>query len=139
MIALVPLLVLAVVSLIITRVATMALAATGLSYDVARFQARSALSGVGYTTSESEMIANRQRGREPCRSEDQTCQQSLPHKSPPLAFKGVVQADYRQASDSMDWDLWTKERFDDLNRCTCFSLVRAARRFHPSVNRSRRV
>lgn len=58
MIALIPLLVLAVASLIITRVATMALAATGLSYDVARFQARSALSGVGYTTTESEMIAN---------------------------------------------------------------------------------
>jgi hypothetical protein len=57
MIALVPMLVLAVASLIITRVATLALAATGLSYDVARFQARSALSGVGYTTSESEMIA----------------------------------------------------------------------------------
>lgn len=46
------------VSMLITRVATVALTLTGLSREVARFQARSALSGAGYTTSESESIVN---------------------------------------------------------------------------------
>ncbi len=44
------------ISLLITRIATVALTATGLSHDIARFQARSALSGVGFTTGESEHI-----------------------------------------------------------------------------------
>ncbi len=47
-------LVVAVLSLLITRIATIALTATGMSRPSARFQARSALSGVGFTTSESE-------------------------------------------------------------------------------------
>jgi len=46
------------VGLIITRVAAMALMTTGLSRESARFQARSAFTGVGYTTSESESIVN---------------------------------------------------------------------------------
>lgn len=46
------------VSVLITRVATIALTLTGLSRETARFQARSALSGAGYTTSESEDIVN---------------------------------------------------------------------------------
>jgi hypothetical protein len=46
------------ISLLITRVATVALTATGLSHDAARFQARSALSGVGFTTTESEAVVN---------------------------------------------------------------------------------
>ena len=54
MIALVTLLVVALFSLLVTRVATVALAATGLSQEAARFQARSAFSGVGFTTMESE-------------------------------------------------------------------------------------
>ena len=44
--------------LVITRVATVALRTTGLSQEAARFQARSAFSGVGFTTSESEDIVN---------------------------------------------------------------------------------
>jgi hypothetical protein len=51
------LLVLALASLI-TRVATVALRATGLSDDVAGFQARSAFWGVGFTTAESEHLVN---------------------------------------------------------------------------------
>jgi hypothetical protein len=43
-------------SLIVTRAATVALAATGLSREAARFQARSAFSGAGFTTSESESV-----------------------------------------------------------------------------------
>lgn len=43
-----------IVSLLITRVATIALTLTGLSREVARFQARSALTGSGFTTTESE-------------------------------------------------------------------------------------
>jgi len=45
-------------SLVITRVATVALTMTGLSQEVARFQARSAFTGAGFTTSEAEMVVN---------------------------------------------------------------------------------
>lgn len=41
------LLVVAMLSLLITRIATIALTATGMSQPSARFQARSALTGVG--------------------------------------------------------------------------------------------
>lgn len=44
-------------SLIITRIATIALSHTGLAPDVARFQARSAFTGTGFTTGEAEKIA----------------------------------------------------------------------------------
>lgn len=43
-------------SLIITRVAAVALMLTGLSQESARFQARSAFTGVGFTTTEAESI-----------------------------------------------------------------------------------
>jgi hypothetical protein len=56
--AIVLLLVIALVSLLITRVATIALTVTGLPHQAARFQARSALSGVGFTTSETEQVVN---------------------------------------------------------------------------------
>lgn len=58
MIAVASLLIVVFLSLIVTRVATVALMSTGLSRDIARFQARSALTGVGYTTSEAEPIVN---------------------------------------------------------------------------------
>ncbi len=45
-------------SLFITRLATVALSLTGLSYESARFQARSAFTGTGFTTRESEQIVN---------------------------------------------------------------------------------
>lgn len=44
------------VSLILTRVAAVALVHTGLSRESARFQARSAFTGVGFTTSEAEDV-----------------------------------------------------------------------------------
>ena len=50
------LLVVAMLSLLITRIATIALTATGMPRPAARFQARSALSGVGFTTTESEAV-----------------------------------------------------------------------------------
>ncbi len=56
MIALATVLLVVLVSLLITRIATMALTLTGLSREVARFQARSALSGVGFTTTEAESV-----------------------------------------------------------------------------------
>lgn len=46
------------VSLIVNRIATMALMFTGLSRESAKFQARSAFSGCGYTTSEAEGVVN---------------------------------------------------------------------------------
>lgn len=56
MTAAVSLLVVLTISLLITRIATIALAATGLSRESARFQARSAFSGSGFTTAESEAV-----------------------------------------------------------------------------------
>lgn len=58
MYAVMALLVVAIVSLLITRVATIALTVTGMPRPSARFQARSALSGVGFTTSEAESVVN---------------------------------------------------------------------------------
>ncbi|MDQ4097814.1 MAG: TrkA C-terminal domain-containing protein [Actinomycetota bacterium] len=56
MYAIVVLLVVAMLSLLITRIATIALTATGMARPSARFQSRSALSGVGFTTTESEAV-----------------------------------------------------------------------------------
>lgn len=56
MIAVLSLLTVVTVSIIITRIATIALIQTGLARESARFQARSALSGVGFTTDEAERV-----------------------------------------------------------------------------------
>ncbi len=45
-----------VILLIVGRLAAMALMMTGLSKDIARFQSRSALTGAGFTTRESETV-----------------------------------------------------------------------------------
>jgi len=58
MLALVTFLTVLVLSLIVVRVATVALTLTGLSKDSARFQARSAWTGTGFTTSESENVVD---------------------------------------------------------------------------------
>ncbi len=47
-----------VISLLVTRVATVMLTLTGLSQEVSQFQARSAFTGVGFTTSESDAVMN---------------------------------------------------------------------------------
>jgi hypothetical protein len=57
-VALVTVLVIVCLSLLVTRVATMALTLTGMSTESARFQARSALTGVGFTTSEAETVVD---------------------------------------------------------------------------------
>ena len=56
MAALASILVVVLLSLLITRIATMALVLTGMSREQARFQARSALTGVGFTTAEAESV-----------------------------------------------------------------------------------
>ncbi|UCC96937.1 MAG: TrkA C-terminal domain-containing protein [Phycisphaerales bacterium] len=56
MIALVSLLVIITLSVIIVRIGSVALVMTGLSKDLAVFQAQSAFSGVGFTTRESESV-----------------------------------------------------------------------------------
>lgn len=58
MIGIASLLVVLYLALLITRIATVALRTTGLSHAAAQFQARSAISGVGFTTAESEDIVN---------------------------------------------------------------------------------
>lgn len=58
MIAAMTVLVVVALSLLVTRVATVALTLTGLSRETARFQARSALTGAGFTTTESEQVVN---------------------------------------------------------------------------------
>lgn len=45
-------------SILVTRVASIALTHTGLSSESAKFQARSAYTGAGYTTTEAEQIMN---------------------------------------------------------------------------------
>lgn len=56
MAALISLFIILTISLLITRIATLALIQTGLSRGLAQFQARSAFTGVGFTTNESEKI-----------------------------------------------------------------------------------
>ena len=56
MTAIFSLLIVLTLSLLVTRIATVGLTATGLSREAARFQARSAFSGAGFTTSESEAV-----------------------------------------------------------------------------------
>ena len=56
MAAIFSLLVVIVLSLIVVRVASVALVLTGLSQQLARFQARSAFTGTGFTTSETEKV-----------------------------------------------------------------------------------
>lgn len=58
MVAIGSLLLIAAVSLLVIRIATVILTATGLPRHVARFQARSALTGSGFTTRESEGVVN---------------------------------------------------------------------------------
>lgn len=58
MTAIVSLLLILVLSVLLTRIATVIRVHTGLSREMARFQARSAFSGADFTTSESEKIVN---------------------------------------------------------------------------------
>jgi len=58
MVALFSLLVIITLSIIVVRIGAIALELTGLSPEVASFQAQSAFSGVGFTTVESETIVN---------------------------------------------------------------------------------
>lgn len=58
MLAIASLIIVVLVSMLITRVATIALTLTGMSRESARFQARSALSGAGFTTTEAEAVVN---------------------------------------------------------------------------------
>jgi K+/H+ antiporter YhaU regulatory subunit KhtT len=58
MLAILSLLVVITVSILVTRIASSALAHTGLSHEAARFQARSAFTGAGFTTRESEKVVN---------------------------------------------------------------------------------
>ena len=58
MIPVVSLLLVLTFSLVVTRIAAVALVHTGLGLEAARFQARSAFTGVGFTTDESESLVN---------------------------------------------------------------------------------
>lgn len=58
MLSVLSLLIVLIVSILVTKVATVALTHTGLSRESARFQARSAFTGVGFTTSEAERVVS---------------------------------------------------------------------------------
>ena len=58
MLPIISLIIVVAVSLLVVRIGAIALAKTGLSEDVAAFQAQSAFSGVGFTTSEAENVVN---------------------------------------------------------------------------------
>lgn len=56
MLAILSLITILVLSLVTVRIATVALTLTGVSREMARFQARSAFTGAGFTTDESEKV-----------------------------------------------------------------------------------
>lgn len=56
LVAVLPVFIIVLISMLVGRVATTALTLTGMSREQARFQARSALTGAGFTTTESESI-----------------------------------------------------------------------------------
>lgn len=56
MIAILTLIFVIAISMLITKIATIALIHTGMTRERARFQARSAFTGAGFTTSESEVV-----------------------------------------------------------------------------------
>lgn len=56
MVSIISLVIIISLSILITQIATLALSHTGLSGEEAKFQARSAFTGVGFTTTESEKI-----------------------------------------------------------------------------------
>ncbi len=58
MIAAITLFVVLFLTVLVNRVATIAISHTGLSRESARFQARSALTGAGFTTNESEKVVD---------------------------------------------------------------------------------
>lgn len=58
MIAVISVLLILTLSIVVIRVATVALVHTGMGREAARFQARSAFTGAGYTTSEAESVVN---------------------------------------------------------------------------------
>lgn len=58
MVAIFSLFIAVALSLLVTRIATIALMLTGLSIEAARFQAYSAFTGSGFTTRESENVVN---------------------------------------------------------------------------------
>lgn len=58
MIAAISLFIIIFLTALVNRIATIALSHTGLSRESARFQARSALTGAGFTTSESEKVVS---------------------------------------------------------------------------------
>lgn len=58
MIAIATLLLVIVISLLVTRVGAVILVASGMSRSAAKFQARSAFTGAGFTTAESEQVVD---------------------------------------------------------------------------------
>ena len=58
MIAALALLFVLTLSIVVVRIGAVALRLTGMPEEAARFQARSAFTGAGFTTSESEAIVN---------------------------------------------------------------------------------
>jgi K+/H+ antiporter YhaU regulatory subunit KhtT len=58
MLSILSLFVVLALSILVTRIASVALTYTGLARESAKFQARSAFTGVGFTTSESEKVVN---------------------------------------------------------------------------------
>lgn len=58
MIAPISLILIVTLSMLITRIAAIALVHTGVSRELAKFQARSAFTGAGFTTEESERMVN---------------------------------------------------------------------------------
>jgi hypothetical protein len=82
MVGILSFLVILLVSVLITKVATIALAHTGLSHESARFQARSAFTGVGFTTNEAERVVTHPVRRRSLGKAAATCRALLRRQKP---------------------------------------------------------
>lgn len=101
MISVISLLVVVILSILLTRIATVALSSTGLSREVARFQARSAFSGTGFTTSESERVV-----RHPIRRRILMTLMLLGNAGVITAISSLILAFVN--SSQTGWPLWLK-------------------------------
>ncbi len=85
------------VSLVVIRIATVGLAMTGVSKDLAQFQALSAFTGAGFTTRESEDIVNH-----PLRRRIVMHLMLLGHVGVVVAIPSVILS-FLNAGSSQDW------------------------------------
>ncbi|MGB0952891.1 MAG: TrkA C-terminal domain-containing protein [Planctomycetota bacterium] len=106
------------VSLLIIRVGTVAFMMTGLAPQVARFQARSAYFGVGFTTAEAEKVLNN-----PVRREIVMMLMLLGNAGIISVISTVVLSTTEVPEDGAFSHVWFRIAFLALGICTLFMLA----------------